>query len=96
MKTYWNKHDEKTILEGLKRKFKEEINNKIKELKELELDWRKSHMVILEQEEKIAKKEKELKEAMKKYPEILNPLEKIKDEKSKKGKKGKREKVEEK
>jgi hypothetical protein len=67
MKDYWDKQNDKIILKALKREFKSKINDKAKELKQLEYKWRETKTELIEKEELIRKKEKELKVMIKEF-----------------------------
>jgi hypothetical protein len=70
MKEYWEKNKGGIVLKNLGRDFKEKIGEKIIELQNLEKEWQNAYFSLIEKEEKIRDRERELKKIIAEFTEL--------------------------
>jgi hypothetical protein len=86
MKEFWNQKKDSTMMQVLNDKFKERISKKTLELESLEKDWRNIYFKMVEKEEEIREKERELKKILHEFLELCKVKEKERIDKAKKKK----------
>ena len=67
MKEYWEKQKPGIIIQNIGRNFRDKINEKTSELQKLEKEWQAGYFQLVEKEEDIREKDKELKELLSEF-----------------------------
>lgn len=67
MKEYWEKQKPGIIIQNIGRNFRDKINEKTGELQKLEKEWQAVYFNLVEKEEDIREKDKELKELLSEF-----------------------------
>jgi len=71
MREYWEKQQPEILLKNISGDLKNKLLEKTNKLHELEKDWQEIYFQLLSKEDKIRKEEKELKESLSEFMEIV-------------------------
>jgi hypothetical protein len=72
MKDYWGSQKKEIVIKSLGKNFKEKIETKIEQLKNMESEWQTIYFELIKKEEEIKKEENELKKIISEFVEMCN------------------------
>jgi hypothetical protein len=80
MKEYWEKQKNEFITESIEKEFKTKISERMVYLQKLESEWQEIYINIIKKEEEMKKEEKNIKDIIKEFSEVLKKNGNVKKE----------------